>query len=168
MLGMIGATIFGIVAVGAWISEENREEQARNHAKSINSKYYFDKDGKMRWIKNNKKLTSNEIHDTFWNTEGNEKKQEYHHKEYWGVNNLLNGDLYSYTLELFLTKEEANEYKHNLLKEINQIVLKNPDKHENIKLDIRKRHISVSSYTQRRLDLIANEKTADIRINKHF
>lgn len=168
MFGFIGAAIFGVVAFGAWISEENRENHSRDYAKNNKSKYYFDKDGRMRWVNNNKKLTPDEVHSTFWNLEEEKKQHDYYHKEYWGVNNYLDGDYNNYNIELFLTKEEAENYKNYLIDKINMIVSQNPEKYENIKLDLRKRRICVSAYTAYKIKLCTENKYQYISFHKHF
>lgn len=162
MFGVIGGIIFGVVAVGAWISEDEREQKARSHARNTNSKYYFDKNGKMRWVRTGKKLTPDEIHNTFWNKEEAEKRKEYFKKEYWAVDNLLSGDIDDCVIEVFLTEEDAIKYKNNLLNRIEDICSVNPESYDNMMLDIKKKHITVGTYTQYRIDIMKNDSR-----NKH-
>lgn len=162
MFGVIGTVIFGIVAVGAWISEETREHNSKSNAKNIGSKYYFDKNGRMRWVNGKRKFTPEEIHNIFWDEENVNKRNDYYEKKYWVVKDLLNGGINDCTIEVFLTEKEAVEYKNNLLLKIDNICSANPENYNCIMLDIKKKYINVGTFTQYRIDIINN----DIQ-NKH-
>ena len=168
MLGMIGALIFGVVYAGAWMADENKEQRSRIQAKNNNSKYYFDKNGIMRHIKGGRKYTVQEISDTFNNKEELERKKQFYKKEYWGVTNLLDGTISDGLIELFLTEQEAIEYKDKIKKEIIKKYEENPDKFENKELYSRLGFISIGTFTEYRISMGNNRPCITFRYHKNF
>lgn len=55
MLGLLGAAIFGVVAYGAWASDDNAEKRRRQSGKDNHCRYYVDKHGILRDVHTGKK-----------------------------------------------------------------------------------------------------------------
>lgn len=168
MLGFFGTALFGLIAAGAWMNDERKEISSRSHSRSIDCDYYFDKNGKMRWTKNGKKLTPEEVHNVLFNEDKERRKKDYYKKEYWGVKDLLNGDLDNFTVELFLTKYEAEKYRDKIINEIKEKCNNNHNSHESILMEIRIPHITIGTYTQYGIDLNKNTISYHVKFHKNF
>lgn len=113
MLAILGALAFGVVATGAWISAEQREQKDRGDSLKNGTEFYFDKSGRMRHTGNRRRYTPEEIH-KFYNPislEEREKQWEekYHDKhdpQYYVASKCHYYEFY----EVFLTEEEAHKY----------------------------------------------------------
>lgn len=95
MFGAIGAIIFGVVFAGSWMIADDREQAARENAKKVGSKLYYDKNGKLRNAQTNKKATDVEIHDYFFG--GYEKRREEQKDKtdlkYWGYKKFTTAEI---------------------------------------------------------------------------
>lgn len=168
MFGIIGSVIFGVIAIGAWIEEDNRKQRSRSYAKENGNKYYFDNNGVMRHVGNNKKYTSKEIHNTFNNDAKINDIKQYYNKEYWGVPDLLNGGITYHTVELFLTKEEAIKYKNIIDEKMHNIYMEDSNNIENIEMELRRDFLTVGTYTESYIDIHKKYLYETKKFHKNF
>ena len=80
MLGLFGAAIFGIVAAGAWSSAENQEQKQRKMSRENGYSFYTDKNGRLRNTQTGRKLTPEEVHQTFYPKTITEISKEFEEK----------------------------------------------------------------------------------------
>lgn len=146
MFGLIGAAIFGIVATGAWIKDEQYEQSRRKNARINGNNIYIDKNGRLRNTITGRKLTKEEIHQAFFNDEEAKKRREYYENKYWGVKDLLHYDMTQYVIELFVTEKEAEEFANKIRTEMSR--------NENLKTRIT--YVNVATYSQAYIDGLNN------------
>lgn len=116
MLGFLGTLLFGATYTGAWIHDDNKEKERRQSAQENKRDFYTDKRGIMRHTSTGRKFTKEEVHERLFG--GREEQREREEAEikdrfderYYAVKTPIPGDIFTY--EVFLTEEEAIEYKN--------------------------------------------------------
>lgn len=110
MFAILGALISSTVATKALLDEHSREQKNKDYARKTGSKYYIDRNGKMRHM-NGQRYTAQEVYDAFYH----EDRVEVYKKK---VEDIRKPQFYAAwvgaTHHFFLTKEESVEFvKHN-------------------------------------------------------